>query len=200
MSAVVARTIRSRRRLVTRLITSLRRALTWLIEWLLPLSPLWRWLLLKLCSPRYEPGEWNDGHSIQFGNNCYNYACDIQTGTRAQPGTAGGYTPIDISCYEYTQGAEADGLIIVGCDGPCPFCCHRVALVVAPGDDFHWYRQDNDGTWSHKPGGTLAVDTDASGNPITDPRTADRDYRSAGGPDYSQFCGCFAVCSCVTIA
>ena len=29
---------------------------------------------------------------------------------------------------------------------------YKVALVVAPGEDYHWYRQDTDGTWSHKQG------------------------------------------------
>ena len=169
------------RNVLTRLSTGLRRLFTWLLEWLLPLSPLWRWLLVKLCSPRYEPARWNDGDGVQFGNNCYDYACDIRTGTFAQPGTASGYMLLDTSCYELAQGAESDGLMVVDCDRPCPLCCHKVALVVAPGDDFHWYRQDKNGAWSHKPGGTPAVNTDASGNAITDPRTADRDYRPWGG-------------------
>lgn len=26
-----------------------------------------------------------------------------------------------------------------------------VALVIAPGIDYHWYKQDSDGYWSHKP-------------------------------------------------
>ena len=42
--------------------------------------------------------------------------------------------------------------------------------------------QGRDGRWTHKPGGTEATDLDNSGNPISDPRTADR-----GG--YTDFCG-----------
>ena len=41
------------------------------------------------------------------------------------------------------------------------------------GGDFHWYRLDNNGTWSHKPGQTGATDLDYANRPITDPRTAD---------------------------
>lgn len=41
------------------------------------------------------------------------------------------------------------------------------------GGDFHWYRLDNNGRWSHKPGQTGATDLDNSDRPITDPRTAD---------------------------
>jgi len=37
------------------------------------------------CLPRYEPGAWNDNDGAQLNNNCYNYGCDIQTGTYAQP-------------------------------------------------------------------------------------------------------------------
>ena len=48
-----------------------------------------------------------------------------------------------------------------------------VALVIRPGRDFHWYRQDQNGNWSHKPGSTAATNLDNSGNVITDPRTAD---------------------------
>ncbi len=58
---------------------------------------------------------------------------------------------------------------------------YKVALVVAPytGDsnyvpDYHWYRQNPDGTWSHKPGGRTVRDVDNSGDKILDPATADR--------------------------
>ena len=67
---------------------------------------------------------------------------------------------------------------------------YPVALVIAPGDDYHWYRQDSDGTWSHKPGNTPATNLDASGNPITNPETANRNN---GSHDYSVFCGYFYV-------
>jgi hypothetical protein len=42
------------------------------------------------CIPEYNPAAWNDNNGIQFNNNCYNYGCDIQTGTYAQPGRASG--------------------------------------------------------------------------------------------------------------
>ena len=50
-----------------------------------------------------------------------------------------------------------------------------VALVYATdGSDYHWYRRNEDGTWSHKPGSTPVISWDASGNTITDPATCDR--------------------------
>lgn len=40
-----------------------------------------------------------------------------------------------------------------------------------PGD-FHWYRLDQGGLWSHKPGQTRAKQEDERGRVITDPRKA----------------------------
>ena len=34
---------------------------------------------------------------------------------------------------------------------------YAVLLVVDPNNDYHWYRQDSDGTWSHKPGATKVI-------------------------------------------
>ncbi len=50
-----------------------------------------------------------------------------------------------------------------------------VALVYATdGTDYHWYRRNDDGTWSHKPGSTPIISWDASGHTITDPATCNR--------------------------
>jgi hypothetical protein len=56
-----------------------------------------------------------------------------------------------------------------------------VALVIWPDVDFHWYRQDQNGCWSHKPGRGYATNLDNSGNVIPDPQNCDR------GP-YVDFC------------
>jgi hypothetical protein len=61
-----------------------------------------------------------------------------------------------------------------------------------PGVDYHWYRLDNNGRWSHKPGHGDATDKDASGKPITNPETADRNY-PGNGVDYKDFCGYYYV-------
>jgi lysozyme family protein len=139
-----------------------------------------------LCVPAYQPSAWNDGSTVQLNNNCYNYACDLPTNTFAQPGQAAGKS-ITMDCPSVTAGATADGLAAADCDSDCVQCCHEVALVIWPGQDFHWYRKHDDGTWSHKPGKTAARNDDNSHDTITDPRTADR------GP-YTVFCACFCVC------
>ncbi len=42
--------------------------------------------------------------------------------------------------------------------------------------DFHWYRQDADGFFSHKPGKDSTTRVDAGNNPISDPSLASRSY------------------------
>lgn len=133
-------------------------------------------------APPYNPLKWNIP-SVQPFNNCYNYANDHITNTFAQPGRAHGKMYTALSCPSVEPAAQADGL------KPAPNFSHPlpprhgwyVALVIWPGVDYHWYRQDNVGCWSHKPGSTPARNTDNSGHHITDPKTCNRG-------NYTVFC------------
>ena len=133
-------------------------------------------------APAYDPGSWNIP-SIQPYNNCYNYANNQKTNTFAQPGRAHGDYPYPMACTDVNKAARADGLVDTN-NFSTPLASGQgwyVALVIWPGADYHWYRQDNVGCWSHKPGGSAVRDVDNSGNPITDPQTCDR------GP-YTNWC------------
>lgn len=75
----------------------------------------------------------------------------------------------------------------------CPEGTYKVALVcyktgrwIFTSQDYHWYRQDADGYWSHKQGTTEVKRIDNSGMLITDPETCDRG-------NYTNFVGYFAV-------
>ena len=140
--------------------------------------------------PPYNPEKWNDGGSIQYNNNCYNFANDEITMTFAQPGRAHGCYPYPLSaCYDVHAAAQCDGLVPIssGLD-PCPDNMHRVYLVVWPGRDYHWYRQDiPNGMWSHKPGSTPATDRDSSGQLIYNPEQADTG-------SYTLHCGYLCAC------
>lgn len=59
--------------------------------------------------------------------------------------------------------------------------------------DFHFYRQDYTGYWSHKLGFNSIRQTDASGNMIENPRTADRDHWNDGSYNYSKWGGFYMV-------
>lgn len=133
-------------------------------------------------APSYNPGLWNVP-TVQPFNNCYNYANDQITNTFAQPGRAHQMPITSLDCPNVHNSASADSLT-PSFNFSSPLSAGQgwyVALVVWPGVDYHWYRQDIGGCWSHKPGQTAARNTDNSGNSITDPRTCDR------GP-YTDFC------------
>lgn len=139
----------------------------------------------------YNPGFWNNNATVRTRNNCYNYASNKRTDTFAQPGRGCGKMYTAINCAEVTRAALCDRLhkrYVCFPDSEKPR--YLVALVIAPGPgfvDFHWYRKNSGGFWSHKPGGTAARNTDNSGKVITNPETCDR------GP-YTKFCGYFYTC------
>jgi hypothetical protein len=138
--------------------------------------------------PTYDPGKWNDGGFHQNNNRCYNYGCDLMLDDTAQPG--GGVTAAELNCTDVTAKIISDGLLPCT-TGLCHPCHHRVALVIDPGHDFHFYRQDINGMWSHKPGIAQATNVDAKGNPIPNPETADR--HNGSNLLYTDFCGYFCV-------
>lgn len=130
---------------------------------------------------------WNDPMHVN-DNNCYNYGTNRQTDSFAQPGEASGKEFTDLTCASVYAAASADlGLT------PTAFFPYNgkdddtlIALVVSPDFDFHWYRRDDNGKWSHKMGPTPAATIDNSGKEITDPVQADRGT-------YVDFCGYFRI-------
>lgn len=151
----------------------------------------------KRLAPDYFPSDWNGRPVRLLNNNCYNYANNKPTDTFALPGLAhflaGGGIEDDynlpITAAAVQAAAVNDGLQIVNVPPPPqgPFVKNRlprlpkgsprhlVALVVDPDrpgyfGDFHWYRLDSDGKWSHKPGETRVTQYDNAGHYITDPR------------------------------
>lgn len=133
-------------------------------------------------APVYNPAIWNTP-AVQPHNNCYNYANNQITNTFAQPGRATGHMYTALTCPSVQAGALSDGLVGHG-NFTTPLGANHgwyVALVIWPGLDYHWYRQDKVGCWSHKPGGTAARNVDNAGHAISDPKTCNR------GP-YTVFC------------
>lgn len=176
------------------------------------------------CSlPSYTPKFWNDGGIVQDSNNCYNYANNRRTDTYAQPGRRSAYPPIvaaTTTCENVSAAAISDGLSPAqvpatcgqnDCATRCPDDACKLALVVGDGD-YHWYRLDKNGMWSHKPGATQATDHDNAangGNAITNPENADRGCTPLTKEEiafeydiglrlrlcYGIFCGYFCSCS-----
>jgi hypothetical protein len=135
----------------------------------------------------FNPGFWNDPAHI-LKNNCYNYASNRRTDTFAQPGRATGHQATVMACANVTAGAISDGLHHrFNCFPATENPRWLMALVVAPGFDYHWYRKQKEGFWGHKPGGTAARNVDNNNHVVLDPETAAR------GP-YTLFCGYFYAC------
>jgi len=68
---------------------------------------------------------------------------------------------------------------------------YKVALVISPGVDYHWYRQNSDGTWSHKLASNPSQNCDSDDDLIYDPEYCNREY--SYGLNYTQFCGFYEV-------
>lgn len=151
----------------------------------------------------YEPAQWNDAGIVQYSTNCYAYALDrrlgFAEGHKLQPGELSGNplsSAADVDVDRIKELVLADAAAAdftfeeIAVKETCPSGTYKVALVVDPGVDYHWYRQNPDGSWSHKPGHGEVTDVDASGASVVDPATADRDY---GIVHYSDFGGYFCT-------
>ena len=145
-------------------------------------------------APAYEPDRWNNWLHMD-ANNCYNYANNEITDTMAQPGKASHclFSQTHPTGQKIEHSSTCDGLRALHAEDAKQLPSHSlnlVALVFWPPEyiegeimfDFHWYRLDNNGMFSHKPGQTAATNVDNSGKLIKDPRYADR------GP-YTEFVG-----------
>ena len=134
-------------------------------------------------NPVYEPERWNDDVLDKLENNCYNYALDDLKDSFTQPGDIAG-EPIqytwDINMDEILQASLNDGSVrkpgFWDKFGFGQYGYYRVYLVIDTGFDYHWYRQDKGGGWSHKPGATSVINTDASGMLIYNPAKANHNY------------------------
>ena len=98
------------------------------------------------------------------------------------------YRPYEITQY-LDQGNEpfAELIELIEADN---YNIQPNALVIAPGKDYHWYRQNPNGSWSHKRGHTAVIKTDASGYIVSNPKICDRNY---GSLNYSTFVGFYIV-------
>jgi hypothetical protein len=168
---------------------------------------------LSGSEPGYDPDAYNGYSDIQTNHNCYAYAFDIKEDMDAackgrkdengncslrfhQPGYSAGFKRFRdmniIQCPDIAARIIADvpGAKIAQFEEKCPIGTSKIALVIDDKRDYHFYRQDRGGLWSHKPGSGKVTNRDANGELIYDPSLAARDY-SRGADDklnYKYFC------------
>lgn len=115
---------------------------------------------------------------------------------RAQPGYISGFSKLDKKDYkcpnimERTLG-DNPNIYRIKQNDTCIPSHYKGALVVAPNRDYHYYRQNDDGVWSHKPGYKPSTRYDSDNNLITNPQNASRNY--GGTLNYKDFCGFLCV-------
>lgn len=175
--------------------------------------------------PVYMPRLYNAKKYTQHNHNCFAYAFDIMDLPTVeecngndkedckvpfhQPGYASGKRRFDESgekrCFDLFSRLKSDmpAIEIARNGRPIDFTdkpakgYSKIALVIDPKQDYHFYRQDSNGFWSHKPGGTPVTNKDTSGRLIYNPALANRDNRddadNKDGLNYNVFCGFMCV-------
>lgn len=177
--------------------------------------------LSECKGPLWTPRLWeeiNNNDYLKY-SNCYTYAFNyVDYGdSKLQPGEIHGTKYLDNTCAEIIRKVKndyhRDNIDETTFDIELPNDRYKIALFIDPDEsdrdtddfdqDYHFYRQDCDGSWSHKPGTNDATNEDASGNVILNPEDADRNYVEKCNRDgdedcneehnYSEFCGYFSV-------
>ena len=156
--------------------------------------------------PKFAPHLYNKYKGLKESLNCFAYAFDYRKIPKGkdctknscsipfpQPGRASGHPKwSDVNgkrCPDLLGRLFGDvpNLKRSSFEARCPKDSSKIALVVDEDEDYHFYRQDSNGYWSHKPGATDVTHIDATGRPIYDPQLASRLYPGSG-LHYDQFC------------
>ena len=157
---------------------------------------------------------YNKDKAVKNSHNCYSYAMGVVDANKvkncrtknncvtAQPGRDSKYNiskKESQSCSDIISRTMGDipksELSTFG--GQCKPGFRKVASAVDKYRDYHWYRQDNNGMWSHKPGTRAVTDVDAFGSKIYNPELASRNYPSEydgdTGLNYEDFCSYMCI-------
>lgn len=170
------------------------------------------------CEPHFGGEDYNQDRAVTKSHNCYSYASNVidsklvelcrQKGMNSscrqnfhQPGALNG-DRFALNATERRSCPIVEKLMLSDIPNAqktdfiskCPTGTSKIALVVDPGEDYHFYRQDNNGMWSHKDGSNKAKRYDALKRDIFNPQLASRDYRWQGSDlNYTDFCGFYCV-------
>jgi len=144
----------------------------------------------------YDAGKWSAYPNYY---NCYAYALNTQKHGRFDPGDSNSSNVFDKAklCRKYIEEkVKVDAknynftFNSVVKNQKCSDGSYKIALAIDPGEDYHWYRQNSDGTWSHKLGKEAVFYRDGDFKLIYDPEECNREYVSH---DYIIFCGFYEV-------
>jgi hypothetical protein len=145
----------------------------------------------------YNPSKWNNNKKIKESHNCYSYALGKivpELESKAQPGYASGFNHIEdneYNCNSFRERLKKDspGSYLEKFDKACMPGFYKVFLALDVGNDYHWWVQNSNKYWSHKPGSTDVIDVDGDGKRIKNPVKSNRNFGSL-----NYFKPCFFSC------
>lgn len=165
--------------------------------------------------PPFDPERYNRRDKVRLSHNCYSYGMNVLDPLSAelckkngscrryfhQPGALhGNRNALNAAerracpIVEKLQKADNPRIQKTTFYGRCAKGMSKIALVVDPGEDYHYYRQDADGMWSHKDGSNKVKRFDALKRPIFNPALAARNYEWQNSDlNYEDFCGFYCV-------
>jgi len=127
-------------------------------------------------APAYEPDVWNNDINLLENNNCYTYALNIKNSRKSNS-----KDPNRNPFGNIIKNCQADGLQIVpeiplNEDKPliALFASSPFSETFTRKIDYHFFRRDANGEWSHKNGLSNVTNRDFSGHIIQDILQCDR--------------------------
>ena len=136
--------------------------------------------------PTYNPKYWNDNKNIKNNNNCYSYSVNNKNHQfgKPQPGYFARFNHIkdnQYKCVSFFKRILNDipSVYLTSFKQKCKNGFHKAFFAIDSNKnehDYHFYRQDKNKLWSHKPGTTNVINYDADYKIIKNPYTANRNY------------------------
>ena len=161
---------------------------------------------------KYEPTKWNNNHNIRYSHNCYTYMLNkidpnnvnncknkIKNKKRCIKPQPGDYSNMDTiknyTCDNLNERVKKDNpnIRILPNNISNPVCGkdeYAGALVLRDNDRYHFYRQDKNKLWSHKPGSMNATNNDANKKKIKNILDANHNYKEI---KYNNFCNYYCI-------
>lgn len=144
--------------------------------------------------PERNPADWG-GPGADCRGNCWRFA----TCSPVDPGVQPRINPPGLelnnsgcfTCDDLRAAVKTAGAVEPKSDGECPPLSYKIALMVSPATsrfvcDFHFYRQDPDGTWRDRGGCGPVM------GPYSDPELEFRNRQTRarrGSANYTLWCG-----------
>jgi uncharacterized protein YukE len=149
--------------------------------------------------PNYNPNYWNNNKNIKNNNNCYSYSVNNKNHQfgKPQPGYFARFNHIQNNQYKCAYFFkrilnDIPSVYLTSFKQKCKKGFHKAFFAIDSNKnehDYHFYRQDKNKLWSHKPGTTNVINYDADYKIIKNPYTANRNYTA-----YNYDKPCFFFC------